>query len=258
MMQHKRTDLRVFLCALLCGAGILTPQGCSRGSENTDVTVFAAASLTGVITEASRLYEQEHPGALVVCSFAGSQVLAAQLLSGARADVFLSADSAQMDRVSEMVGAPAAFASGRLVVIALAPAGYADALAALAGAERVSVAGPEVPAGRYARAVCERLGVWEAVGAKSLSEEESARGVLVRVLMGSADAGIVYATDAKSAPAGDLAVYPLPEVEGVKPVYLGAVCKGSSDPAAARAFLDFLTSDGAARAIFEAHGFGAP
>jgi molybdate transport system substrate-binding protein len=239
---------------------VLSVRGCRVGDGDAGtITVLAASSLTEAVESIARAYEREHPGARIVCSFAGSQVLAAQLLTGARADVFLSADAIQMERVRGLVGEPVGFASGRLVVIAPAPAGYPDARAALLGAERVAIAGPEVPAGRFARSACARMGVWGSVGARSLSEEESVRGVLVRVLMGEAGAGIVYATDVSAAPSGALSVFEMPDGGGADPVYLGAVCNGAANPVMARGFLGFLASDdGAARGILNAHGFGAP
>lgn len=253
-----RSSQFALLTLLLMAA--LSVLGCSGGDGDPGtITVLAASSLTEAVEEIARAYERDHPGTRVVCSFAGSQVLAAQLLTGARAGVFLSADALQMERVRELVVEPVAFASGRLVVIAPAGSGYPGARAALMEAERVAIAGPEVPAGRFARAACARMGVWESVGARALSEEESVRGVLVRVLMGEAGAGIVYATDVAAAPSGSLSVFELPDDGLANPVYLGAVCNGASNPELAREFLRFLASDdGAARGILIAHGFGAP
>ncbi|MCB9837998.1 MAG: molybdate ABC transporter substrate-binding protein [Phycisphaeraceae bacterium] len=230
---------------------------CEHDTRGT-ITVLAAASLTEVVTEIAREFEAQRPGVRVECSFAGSQLIAAQLLTGARADVFLSADAAQMDRVAALVGEPVAFASGRLVVIAGAGSGYPDVAAALTGAPRIALAGPVVPAGRLAEETCARLGVWDSVRPRVVTREDSVRGVLMRVVMGEADVGIVYATDVAAAPGGSVVALAIPDQSDERPVYLGAVCLESDHPEAASAFLGSLTTDPAARATLRSHGFEAP
>lgn len=174
------------------------------------LTVFAAASLTDAFGVIEQDLEAAHPGLDVVYNFAGSQALATQLAHGAAADVFASANTVQMDAAlasGAIAGDPVIFARNELAIVVPAanPAGI-DAPADLAqDGIKLVLAGPEVPAGRYAReAVCLMgadaatygAGFVEAVAANIVSEEEDVRDVLAKVELGEADAGIVYASDA--------------------------------------------------------------
>lgn len=238
---------------------LLTVSACGKPTPQpvTRTTVLAAASLTEAITEAAETFEQAHPDARIDCSFAGSQVLAAQIEAGAPAGLFLSADDVPMRRVRGLTSEPVAIASGHCIVIAPADTTFENATEALANARRLAFAGPEVPAGRFARAVCEQLGILASAESRALSQEESVRGVLTRITMGEADAGIVYATDSKTLPTGFLRVFPLPDGVGAGPKYLAALCNDAPHPEAAASFLAFLTSD-QGQSILRAHGFGAP
>lgn len=244
---------------MLISAIMLSVPACGSSAPQPRSTtiVLAAASLTEALTEAAEAFEQAHPNARIDCSFAGSQVLAAQIEGGAPAGLFLSADDVQMHRVSALTSQPTAIASGRCVVIAPADTTLSDATDALTNAWRLALAGPHVPAGRFARDVCEHLDILESAEARALSQEESVRGVLTRVAMGEADAGIVYATDARTLPTGFLRIFPLPEGADTGPTYLGAVCNDAPHPQAAASFLAFLTSD-EGQSILRSHGFDAP
>jgi len=250
--------VRIHLAVLLAAITIAL-SGCGASSTDHDtITVLAASSLTESITEIAAAYESDHPGTQINCAFAGSQILAAQILEGARFDIFLSADEHQMSRVADLVNEPVAFAEGRLVVITPAIAAHPDALTALSAAQRIAIAAPEVPAGRYARAACEQLGIWDAVNPKALALEESVRGALTRVIMGEADAGIVYASDTLSAPSGSIAIHEFPDTVTTRAQYLAAIRTNSSSTSITAAFLNALTTSTTAQDILRAHGFDAP
>ena len=238
---------------------VLLLTGCDNTPRPTNtITILAAASLTESLTDITTAYESEYPDASITLAFAGSQILAAQILEGARFDLFLSADQFQMDRVRDLVGAPIPFAHGRLVVITPAASNHPDALIALESATRIAIAAPEVPAGRYAIDACKQLGLWDMVRPKTLSLEESVRGALTRVIMGEADAGIVYASDTRAAPANSIRIHELPDTVTVRAQYLAAISDAASNPTAAQAFLDCLTTNEQAQRILSAHAFDTP
>ncbi|TDJ74620.1 MAG: molybdate ABC transporter substrate-binding protein [Planctomycetota bacterium] len=229
-----------------------------RRAGHEGLLVFAAASLRDACTELGRSFTARG-GATVHFNFAGSNELAYQLLAGAHADVFLSADELQMDRVESAellaAGSRRALLSNALVVIAPGAerAGpFSPTL--LAQADRIAIAHPEaVPAGRYARAWLEREGIWETVRDR-VAPAPHVRGALATVAAGGAPFGIVYRTDASSSDAVCV-VFAVPG-ERVPPIrYPVARLARIEHEAEARAFLEFLAGD-AARAIFERHGFG--
>jgi molybdate transport system substrate-binding protein len=173
----------------------------------TVIHVFAAASLTEAFTEMGAAFEAAHPGVTVVFNFAGSAQLAQQIVEGAPADVFASANQAQMDAAAGKRAAPAApiFAANRLVVIF--PAGNPGGIATLVDLAkpglRVTLAAVEIPAGQYALEFLDKAGRDAAfpptfaadVLANVVSYEQNVRSVLAKVALGEADAGIVYASD---------------------------------------------------------------
>jgi molybdate transport system substrate-binding protein len=235
-------------------------------SQTTTVTVFAAASLSEPFRAIERDYEAAHPGVDLELSFAGSQLLAAQLLEGAPAQLFAAADGAQLDRVAgeRALTGRRVFASNRLVIVV--PAGSAitgvDDLAA--PGVRIVLAGEAVPAGRYAQVALDQLGggVRAAVEANVVSRETDVRAVAAKVRLGEADAGIVYATDVR----GDakLELRELPAAAQIAASYELAVLvderEREPDPqrqAAALALAEFVTSP-AGQAILAEHGFGPP
>jgi len=222
--------------------------------ERDEVTVFTAASLAGVMRDAEASFERANPDTDVILVIAGSQVLAAQILEGAPADVFCSADEAQMRRVADRIGDPVVIARGELVVVTR-DADATDPAGVLRSAERVVLAAPDVPVGRYAREALTTLGLLDEVEPKLVSRELDVRGVLSRVQSADADAGVVYATDART----DNSLHALPFPPEAQPDvrYLAAVLDDAPSGEGAGGFLGFLTSD-RGRALFFRHGFSAP
>jgi molybdate transport system substrate-binding protein len=191
---------------------------------------------------------------------AGSNVLARQIAAGAAADVFVSADDAQMDvadRAGRLVpGTRVPLLTNRLVVVARQDsgltAGDAPALASPA-VRRLALGNPEsVPAGVYARRWLERRGVWSDVAPKVVPTH-TVRSALAAARAGRVDAAVVYATDAATEP-GLPVLYRVPPADAPPIVYPAAVVDGPRREAAER-FLAFLRSPDAG-AVFTAAGFG--
>ena len=201
------------------------------------VTVFAAASLTEVFTALGERYEQQHPGAEVTFSFAGSQALVAQVQQGAPADVLATADEKSAAVVRpELAADPVVLARNRLALVTEPgdPRGVTTLADLAAPGLKVVLAGPTVPVGKAARAALAAAGVT----VRPVSEEPDVKAVLQKVRLGEADAGIVYATDLVAA--GDaVSGTPLP---GVSNAYPAAVLADAPHPEAAAAFLDLARS----------------
>ena len=231
------------------------------------LNVFAAASLTDAFTDIGAAFSAANPGATVVFNFAGSNQLATQIAQGAPADVFASANAAQMDAAvaSGRIDADGArpFVTNRLVVVVPAdnPAGI-ESLPDLAAPDTLLVlAAKEVPAGRYALEFLDRAaagaafdsGFRAAVLANVVSYEENVRGVLNKVALGEADAGIVYISDL--AGVAGVASLEIPDALNVVAEYPIAPLNDSAQPEAAAAFVDFVLSD-AGQAVLAEYGFG--
>lgn len=223
-------------------------------AADTELLVFAAASLTDAFAAMEEAFEADRPGIDVVVHTAGSQRLAAQILEGAPAGVFASADTAQMDRVvgsGETAGTPAVFARNRLAV-AVAP-GNPHGLTGPADLGRddltVVLADASVPLGAYTRELLARLDVEVAPA----SFELDARAVLGRVAIGEADAGIVYGSDLVGRT--DVAAVPVGEPANVAARYPVVVLDGAGP--AGRAFVEFVLSEQGG-AILRDAGFDAP
>jgi molybdate transport system substrate-binding protein len=255
------------VAALLLGGLVAacTGAGDDRGSGREaahaeeltgELVVFAAASFTDVIDALADAFVLQHPDVTVVVNLAGSQTLARQLLEGAPADVFISADEPQLARVLEADLATSAVEVARneltIVVEPGNPAGVGD-IRDLAREDLVLVlADEDVPAGRYAREVLDGTGT-EVTPA---SLELDVRAVLSKVRLGEADAGIVFLTDAIGAD-GAVATVPIRAEDNVVTTYPAAVLRDAPNPAVAAAFLDLLGSD-EAREVLVAAGFGVP
>jgi molybdate transport system substrate-binding protein len=225
------------------------------------VLVFAAASVKNALDDAVAAFEREG-GAKVSVSYAASSALAKQIESGAPADIFVSADTEWMDYLQQrnlIIGETRKDLLGnRLVLVAPAASDVRVEitpnfpLASLLGDGRLAIADPDaVPAGKYAKAALEKLGVWSSV-TKKLARAENVRAALFFVSRGEAPLGIVYRTDAASDPAVKIVAF-FPEDTHPRIVYPIALTAGSKNADAAR-FLSFLESS-AAKPLFEKQGF---
>ncbi|MEU2157185.1 molybdate ABC transporter substrate-binding protein [Streptomyces sp. NPDC019396] len=219
-----------------------------------DLTVLAASSLTDVFKKAGAAYEKAYPGTKLTFSFAGSQELVSQVQQGAPADVLVTADTKSMDKVTSDTGTPAVIARNRLV-IATAEGNpmKIDDLKDLADSKlKVVLAAPEVPAGKYSAKILDA----QKITVKPVSLEPNVRAVLSKVELGEADAGLVYKTDADSAPDKVDAVT-IPDAQNAIAEYPAATLKESKHAEAAAAFVSWLATPGAQKILHDA-GFQQP
>lgn len=237
-------------------AALVLAAGCACAQAQAPVLVFAAASMREALDEVAA-----RAPVRTIASYASSSVLAKQIAAGAPAQVFISADLAWMDYLEQRNAirkdSRRNLLGNRLVLIA--PAGSAVQtnietgfpLARLLGNGRLALGDPgHVPAGKYARAALESLGVWDSVLGR-LAPAENVRAALALVARGESPLGVVYATDA-AAEAKVRVVGAFAEGSHAPIVYPAALTAKATGPAGA--FLDFLGAP-AARRIFERHGF---
>lgn len=218
------------------------------------VTVLAAASLTDAFGAEAKAFEATNPGVHVQTSFAASSTLAAQIEQGAPADVYASADNAQMDRLvsKSLVETPQVFAHNSLQIIVRPgnPKGITS-LADLAKPGVVYVtAAPAVPIGAYAAQALKKAGVT----VTPASQEADVKGIVTKVTSGEADAGIVYATDVTAAGKAAQGVA-IPAAYDVRATYPVAVVRDAPNRSAGQSFVDFLLSAPGQR-ILASYGFG--
>ncbi len=248
--------------AVIAAAGVLL-AGTTARAQPPDLLVFAAASLETALGDLSAPVERA-AGVHLRVSYAATSTLAKQIVAGAPAALFISADLQWMNYVAERgfvrAGTRVNLLGNRLVLIAPArsPATLAIAprfpLAAALGGGRLAVADPTgVPAGIYAREALTSLGVWSSVQSH-LAPAENVRAALLLVSRGEAPLGIVYRTDAL-ADRGVAIVGTFPENTHPPVVYPAAVLKDA--PPEAAKVLAFLRSP-AARVVFEREGFTSP
>lgn len=227
------------------------------GEELTgDLTIFAAASLGTAFDELATQFEARHPSLEVLpISYDGSRTLATQLIEGAPADVFASADENNMQEVVDagLADEPELFASNTLVIAV--PAGNPGGVESIEDLAEdgltVVLCAPEVPCGSASQKLLEANGV--TISPASL--EQNVTAVLTKVAAGEADAGLVYATDVLGR--DDVEEVETAGAEDVVNRYPITALSESSNPDAAAAFVAFVLSD-EGRAVLDELGFGAP
>lgn len=234
--------------------------GCGGGSTTgARLEVFAAASLAGAFEQLAEDFEAANPDVEVRLTLGGSSNLARQIVDGAEADVFVSADEVTMASVIEArkVGEAVLFARNQLMLAVEPgnPRGIAE-VGDLADPDLVlALCAPEVPCGRLASALLARTGV----EARADSLEPDVRGVVRRVALGEADVGIVYASDVRAAGRDIEGV----EVEAsrsspdLQASYVAAVVEGSRARGRASSWVRELRSKRGQRAL-QRFGFLAP
>ena len=252
MKQRIKAALIVFALAV-CFA----PKALS--SPAADLTISAAISLKDSLDEITRLYHAESPDVTVHANYGASGTLQRQIEEGAPVDIFVSASPNQMDAL-EAKGLVLAGTRRNLVentVVLIVPkgktnvAGFADLTHS--DVKNVAIGEPRtVPAGKYAQETLTHLGLYDQLKRKFVLAKD-VRQVLTFVATGDADAGIVYATDAKISDQVTV-VATAPEDSHSPVIYPAAILKSSKNPDAAKALLDFFAG-AKAREVFEKYGF---
>jgi molybdate transport system substrate-binding protein len=233
-----------------------------------DLTIFAAASLAGVMDEVKTAYERAVPGSTLTISTDSSAALETQIEQGAPADLFLAADTTNPQKLADggfVAGDVVVFAGNELTVIV--PKSNPAAIASPADLAREGVkiigAGEAVPITKYATQLVADLAkdpdyppyYRQRYAANVVSKEDNARAVVAKVALGEGDAAIVYATDARAS--ADIETIEVPDDANVRARYAGVVIKASSRVDAAKAFLEWFAGP-AGQAILGRFGFLPP
>jgi molybdate transport system substrate-binding protein len=252
------------LALALVAAGACGADGENAGGgEPSTLLVSAAASLSEAIGAVADRFEEVH-GIRILLNVAGSQILASQIIEGAPADVFISADVLQMDRAAAAGRIDTTrrvdVLSNQLVIVVpsdrpgtvTGPRSLADQ-----AIRRIAIGDPEaVPAGVYARRYLASQGLWESLEARMVPAS-SVRAALRAVEAGTVDAGIVYRTDVRTS-AGAIVAFAVPLDDSPSIVYPAAVVRDAPNRAGAARFLAYLQSEGARLRFDEAGFIGLP
>ena len=250
------------------GGATLSAKSSSPTAPAVQLVVFAAASLRDVLKQVEAAYEVEHPGIDIVVSTGSSAALRAQIEQGAPADIFLSADTVNPQRLADAglsADDPVPFAGNRLAIIVpiANPAGIADPADLARPGLKIIAAGERVPITAYATEAIQALGALpgypagfaEAYAQNVVSREEDVGSVVARIELREGDAAIVYATDAL---ASSLATtIPIPDVADPTAVYAGVVIGASDHREEATGFLAWLVGP-VGEAILADAGFLPP
>lgn len=239
-----------------------SPPASTAAPAATKLLVSAAVSLKDALEEIQQSYQTEKTGTTIVHNFGASGALQQQIENGAPVDIFISAAVKQMDEL-EKKGLLVAetrinLAANQLVLIVPIEASTVKTFSDLSNPEinRVAIGEPRsVPAGQYAEQVLRSLNLWDQVQPK-LVLANNVRQVLASVESGNADAGLVYATDAKNSK--KVKVVAIANEKDHKPiVYPMAVLKNSKQASIAKEFTQFLTGD-RAKTVLRKYGFTVP
>ena len=228
----------------------------STAALSGTITVDAAASLSTVFPKLGRAFEAAHPGVDVRFDFGGSSDLAAAIVAGAPIDVFAAASAATMKTVTEAklaAAAPVPIAQNKLeIVVPSDNPGRVTGIQDFGDAKRtIVICAPTVPCG----AAAQQVFALAHVTAKPDSLEQSVTGVLTKVRLGEADAGLVYITDVRAAGSAVIGI-PFREADEAITDVLIAPLRHASKPALAKAFTDYVREHG--HGELDAAGFLAP
>ncbi len=259
-MPHIRATLPALAAAAAltipaCGGEQAAPPAGTPGNAVTgQITVFAAASLTDAFGEIGKAFEQANPGTTVQFNFAGSSTLAQQINQGAPADVFASANQAQLDAVAKTAntsGDPTVFTENTLQIV-VPPGNPADvqSLQDFGKQElKIALCAEQVPCGAAAQQAFTAAGVTPAPD----TLEQDVRAVLTKVSLGEADAGLVYKTDVRSA-GSEVEGIDFPEAAQAVNEYPITVLAKAPNAAGGQAFVEYVLSDDG-QAVLERFGF---
>lgn len=275
-MQRISVALLAILLISLSSCGgqsnpSLTPSPSPKTpKEGGTLLIFAAASLTESFQEIGKAFTKANPGVEVTFNFAGANQLAQQISQGAPADLFASANQKQMNVVIEsgqvVSGTAKVFAHNRLIIVTSKnnPLVSKDLKGLAKPGTKVVLGAKEVPFGQYAldflakAAKDKQFGKpYEAAVLKNVvSYENTVKGALTKVMLGEADAGIVYASDLTPEATAKVEKIAIPTSLNVIATYPIAVLKGSQQTESAQRFVDFVLSP-EGQAILTKYGFAA-
>jgi molybdate transport system substrate-binding protein len=256
--------LAVLLCLFFAACGGTATTTTSSNPTATTVApvtlnVFAAASLTESFNQIAKQYQTAHPNIKIRYNFNGSQLLVQQIINGAPADVFASADLANMKKASDanVVSNSEVFAQNKLVVIL--PVGNPGNITSLKDLAKkgikIDIEAPAVPAGKYSLQVLDNMAksadygpaYISAVKGNFVSQEDNVKAVVQKVQLGEADAGFVYKTDVTASVADKLKELDIPDNFNVIAQYPIAVVKNTPHATDSQAFVQYvLSADGQA------------
>jgi molybdate transport system substrate-binding protein len=268
-----RQPLRIFFLLslfLLLVAGCGSSPAANQPSTPAPVTlnVFAAASLTESFGEIAKQYQASHPNIKIVYNFNGSQILVQQIINGANADIFASADTVNMNKAvdAKAVSSSQIFARNKLaVIIPVSNPGNITSLKDLARKGlKIVLAAPTVPAGKYSIQILDTMAkspdygpTFESgVKANVVSQEDNVKAVVQKVQLGEADAGIVYQTDVTVAVANQIKMIDIPDNFNVVAEYPVAVTLKSAHSTEAQAFVQYLLSPAGQAVLTKFHFIG--
>jgi molybdate transport system substrate-binding protein len=264
--MSRLSGVAVLTVALALLNACATASG-GTSSQPVTLNVFAAASLQAAFTKIGQQFHAAHSNVTVTFSFGGSNMLAQQIVQGAPADVFASANAAQMNVVVKGdyadAGSVKTFAHNRLIVVLPKnnPANIQTLQDLAKPGVKVVLAASAVPAGQYALVYLAQASTDPTFGAgykanvlkNVVSYEQDVKSVLTKVSLGEADAGIVYVTDAQSA-GSSVATLPIPDALNNIALYPIVAVKHAVHAAAAQQFVDYVTS-ASGQAVLANYGF---
>ena len=264
MEKMHMAIIAVIVAVIAVGVGLWASGslGTTDSSLNgQEIQLAAAASLKNVYDEELiPMFEKKYPGVKVTPTYASSGDLQIQIENGLKADVFMSAATKQMDAlINESLidnSTNVKFLENKVVLIV--PKGSNKNISSFDDLKNVegtiAIGNPEsVPAGKYAQEVLNNTGIWNDVQSK-ISQAKDVTEVLNQVAQGSADCGIVYATDAKSNDNVEVVCEASADVLKTPVIYPVAMIKNSEHPDAAKKFLEFLQTQ-EAKDVFVKYGF---
>jgi len=256
--------MKLSLMAAVCaGALVLGSAPALSAAQQQTVTVFAAASLHNAFTELGKEFEAAHPGVSVRFNFDGSQILETQIANGAPADVFASADQRSMAKAVDagLVGTPVDFTSNTLAVVAQFDVNVRSLRDLTRDGLKLAVCAEQVPCGRYTRIALQKMSAdrayWPKYGDQVMrnvaTQEQNVESVVQKVVLGEADAGFVYATDAAQGSAHLLSI-PVPDEDQEIATYPIATVKASASKDLAQSFIDYVLS-AKGQSVLQSFGF---
>lgn len=249
--------MKIRMALLMALVVVLAACGDDGGSVEGELLVSAAASLTDAFADVEAAFEDANPDVDVVLNLGSSSSLREQILEGAPADVFASANTSNMDQVveaGEVEGEPEIFVRNLLQIAV--PSGNPAGVTGLEDFGRdellIGLCAEEVPCGDFAREALANAGVTPAID----TNEPDVRALLTKVEVGELDAGITYVTDVASTN-GAVEGVDIPDDQNVVASYPIAALTNAPNPEAAAAFVAFVLSD-EGQAILAEYGFAAP